>query len=136
MEFSFVIRFLLKHAKRTRREIRNNTPMQEGPPAGAIIHGASNWDGLPDDQHGGFNLEDIGTAEALKPIPPAYGHYRESVRIADSDIRCRKNGDVKLTGRWVRRNEITEVPRIEETTETTGGVVRPPSYASEGGAIV
>ena len=96
MEFSFVIRFLLKHAKQTRREIRNNSPMQEGPPAGAIIHGALNWDGLPDDQHpGGFNLEEIGTTEALKPIPPAYGHYRGSVRIADSDIRCCKSADAK-----------------------------------------
>jgi len=39
----------------------------------------------------------------------------------------------KLTGRWVRRDETTEVPRI---AETTADIVRPPSYVSEGGAIV
>lgn len=139
MEFAFVIRYLLKHAKRTRKTIKA-TPMQEGPPAGAIIHGAPNWDGLPDDQSPGeFDLEEIGTVEALKPIPPAYGHYRGSVRIADSDIRCCKIFGVWADEfRWVRRSETTEipVPRIEETVGTRGAAVRPPSYASEGGAIV
>ena len=92
MEFAFVIRCLLQHAKQTKEEILN-TPMEEGPPAGAIVHGASNWDGLPDGQHDeGFNLEEIGITEALKPVPPAYGHYRGSVRIADSDIRYHKVG--------------------------------------------
>lgn len=137
MEFAFVIRYLLKHAKRTRQVIKA-TPMQEGPPAGAIIHGASNWDGLPEDQNpGGFDLEEIGTAEAVKPIPPAYGHYRGSVRIKDSDIRCCKCRSLVLTSRWVRRNETTEVPRIEETVETGGVLVRPPSYVSaDDGGIV
>jgi hypothetical protein len=32
-------------------------------------------------------LERIGGEEALKPVPPAYGMYRGSVRIGDHDIR-------------------------------------------------
>lgn len=61
---------------------------QEGPPPGAVIQGALNWDGLSDVPQGRFDLESIGVVEALKPTPPAYGIYRGSVRIMDNDIRC------------------------------------------------
>jgi hypothetical protein len=59
----------------------------DAPPVGAIIHGARNWEGETETSTTGFDLEEIGTGEALKPVPPAYGVYRGSVRIADSDIK-------------------------------------------------
>ena len=60
---------------------------QDAPPVGAIIQGASNWEGADAVSHAHFDLEEIGVPEALKPVPPAYGMYRGSVRIADTDIR-------------------------------------------------
>jgi hypothetical protein len=92
LEFGFVVKSLLKHARNRNRKVRvparTNT---DAPPPGTIIHGAQNWE----DEHereaaraaGGLDLEELGAEEALKPVPPAYGVYRGSVRIADSDIR-------------------------------------------------
>jgi len=59
----------------------------DGVPPGSIIHGASNWESIPGHDEVRFDLESIGVTEALKPIPPAYGIYRGSVRITDTDIR-------------------------------------------------
>jgi hypothetical protein len=60
----------------------------DAPPPGAVIQGASNWEGLRDDVEAApDDLENIGFVEAWKPIPPAYGIIRGSVRIADTDIR-------------------------------------------------
>ena len=44
----------------------------------------------------------------------------------------------KTNGRWVRRVEITGESLTEGENETTSedGVVRPPSYASDGAGIV
>jgi hypothetical protein len=90
LEFGFVVKSLLKHARNRKVRVspRTNT---DAPPPGTIIHGAQNWE----DEHereaaraaGELDLEQIGVEEALKPVPPAYGVYRGSVRIADSDIR-------------------------------------------------
>ena len=57
-----------------------------GPVPGTIIHGAPNWEGQQYTEEQ-FDIESIGVEDTLKPIPPAYGMYRGSVRIADSDIR-------------------------------------------------
>jgi len=89
VEFGFIVRTLLQHAKRTPR-LPVSAP-SDAPPVGSIIHGARNWEGElegdSDRPTSGFDIEAIGAAEALKPVPPAYGVYRGSVRIADSDIR-------------------------------------------------
>jgi hypothetical protein len=95
-EFAFIVKTLLnrtvQHVNRRRRSAR--TSVQEGPEPGAIIHGAPNWEGIEeemeqvqDDLPPPDDLEVLGCAEALKPIPPAYGVYRGSVRIADNDLR-------------------------------------------------
>lgn len=84
VEFAFVIKGLLEHARHTRKQVIRSP--QDAPPVGAIIQGASNWETSPESP-GRFDLEEIGTVEALKPVPPAYGIYRGSVRIADADIR-------------------------------------------------
>ena len=60
---------------------------QDAPRVGAIIQGASNWEDPDIPSRGRLDLEEIGAVEALKPVPPAYGMYRGSVRIADTDIR-------------------------------------------------
>ena len=86
VEFAFVIKILLTHAQRARRKMMAEST-QDAPPAGAIIHGASNWEGAEVESPAHFDLEEIGVVEALKPVPPAYGIYRGSVRIADTDIR-------------------------------------------------
>lgn len=85
-EFAFVIKTLLKHAQHKRRKMMAGS-IQDAPPAGAIIQGASNWEGADNMSPARFDLEEIGAVEALKPVPPAYGIYRGSVRIADTDIR-------------------------------------------------
>jgi hypothetical protein len=94
-EFAFIVKTLLnrtvQHVKRRRRSVR--VSVQEGPEPGAVIHGAPNWEVIEemeeveDDLPPPDDLEVLGCAEALKPIPPAYGVYRGSVRIADNDIR-------------------------------------------------
>jgi hypothetical protein len=86
IEFAFVIKALLKLAQRARRK-RMAESTQDAPPVGAIIQGASNWEDADAVSHAHFDLEEIGVVEALKPVPPAYGMYRGSVRIADTDIR-------------------------------------------------
>jgi hypothetical protein len=85
VEFAFVIKTLLKHAQRTRRKVAGES-VEDAPPVGTVIHGASNWEGADDVSPAHFDLEEIGVVEALKPVPPAYGMYRGSVRIADTDI--------------------------------------------------
>ena len=84
VEFAFVNKALLHHARRARKKMHRFS--QDSPPVGAIIQGASNWEGSPESPRR-FELEEIGVTEALKPVPPAYGQYRGSVRIADADIR-------------------------------------------------
>jgi len=126
---------------RKRRALRKKKKVKsvvDGPPLGSIVQGAPNWNGLPNDpeeeEQEDYDLENIGLKEALKPIPPAYGMYRGSIRIADTDIRfdLRK---IHANSRWVRRNEVTEpIPGEREGGE--GQRVRPPSYASDGGLIV
>jgi hypothetical protein len=102
IEFACVIKALLNRTRIARMKIlKSSTRLQsaqDGPPAGAIIHGAPNWAGLDGTEHddtaaaaaqeeGEFDLERLGAEEALKPVPPAYGMYRGSVRIGDQDIR-------------------------------------------------
>jgi hypothetical protein len=112
----------------------------DAPPPGAVIQGASNWEGLQDDVEARpDDLENIGFVEALKPIPPAYGMVRGSVRIADSDIRSVINIVTKF--RWVSRsrlagstlegNEEVIVPEPEVNRSS-----RPPSYASHTETLV
>ena len=85
-EFYLLIKALLRHARRTRQQMVETG--EDAPPIGAIVHGASNWEGASDDgSRERFDIERIGVVEALKPVPPAYGQYRGSVRIADADIR-------------------------------------------------
>jgi hypothetical protein len=90
LEFGFVVKGLFKHARNRNRKARVPPTNTDAPPPGTVIHGAQNWE----DEHEreaaraaeGLDLEEIGVEEALKPVPPAYGVYRGSVRIADSDI--------------------------------------------------
>jgi len=94
LEFACVIKSLLNRTRQTRKKLRQQNPRAptEGPAPGTIIQGAPNWE---DEDIGeragredtGFDLERIGGEEALKPVPPAYGMYRGSVRIGDHDIR-------------------------------------------------
>jgi hypothetical protein len=130
VEFAFVIKALLRHARRTRKQI-DDSP-QDAPPVGAIIQGASNWEGSPESP-GRFDLEEIGVVEALKPVPPAYGVYRGSVRIADTDITFFFFTFSINKCRWVRRNEMSE-HQIEATLDQgeAGPPGRPPSYGPEG----
>jgi hypothetical protein len=87
VEFACVIKALLNKSRHARKRLKRAS-VEDAPPAGAIIHGAPNWEDQSDDLEAGqFNLEVIGTVEALKPVPPAYGMYRGSVRIGDNDIR-------------------------------------------------
>ena len=94
IQFTCVIKALLYRTRIARKKLLKETSSQQaldGPPAGAIIQGAPNWAGLDDEadeeEAGGFDLESVGVEEALKPVPPAYGMYRGSVRIRDHDIR-------------------------------------------------
>ena len=83
IEFAFVVKSLIKAAKAQRPKV---VIVEEGPPPGSVIQGASNWDGLPEESSSEFNLETIGVPEALRPVPPAYGVYRGSIRVTDRDI--------------------------------------------------
>jgi hypothetical protein len=89
IELCYVIRSVLRKYRATEQR-KKETMNGNAPPPGAVIHGASNWENIPGEHSlpAGFDLESIGVTEALKPIPPAYGIYRGSVRIADSDLRC------------------------------------------------
>ena len=102
--------------------------MADGPPAGAIIQGARNWSDVLDDTDTEmqFDLEEVGVKEALKPTPPAYGVYRGSVRIADSDIRYSSFVIPSLTfSRWVVTRVGPATPTPAPPVETT---LCPPSY--------
>ena len=136
-EFVFIIRALVLHVRRSQRQRTTEAfeAREEGPPLGAIVQGAQNWDGLTEDASSRtFDLEEIGTEEALKPVPPAYGMYRGSIRIADSDIRCVNISVDRLTIRWVPLRGEGE-PTIEENMEESqlDGSRRPPSYGTENG---
>ena len=132
-----LIRCLLRLASHRAKEQRMKDA-EDGPPPGTIITGARNWDenseraserasvgslgsvGSRETNSEVRYLESIGRREALKPVPPAYGMYRGSIRIADGDIS------------WVRASEVGQTPVIEERreSESQGEAGRPPSYAS------
>jgi hypothetical protein len=100
------------------------------------VQGAPNWNGLPNEpDQDDFDLEIIGLKEALKPIPPAYGIFKGSIRIADSDIRLACSV-FSADRRWVRRTEATTERIGEEGEVGQGQRTRPPSYASDGGLVV
>jgi len=90
VEFVFIIKALVAHVRRLNRQKAAEAleAREEGPPIGAVVEGAPNWDSLTEDpSNNAFDLEQIGVQESLEPVPPAYGVYRGSIRIADSDIR-------------------------------------------------
>jgi hypothetical protein len=83
-EFTFMAQSLLKRNLQSRRR----RSIEDAPQFGAIVQGAQNWSGGQDQisvspgNPGGLRM-----VEAVTPMPPAYGIYRGTVRIGDSDIR-------------------------------------------------
>jgi hypothetical protein len=138
VEFACVIKALLIKSRHARKRLKRSSVV-DAPPAGAIIQGAQNWEGASGDLEAGqFDLEVIGTEEALKPIPPAYGMYRGSVRIGDNDLRYGNSYNLSDKLSWVRRTD--DAPPTIEEAEAEGVQAprqpgRPPSYASDGGRI-
>lgn len=135
VEFCYVVQAVFRKIRAVRR--KGVKSVIDGPAPGTIIQGAPNWEGLPDAAADGpFDLEMIGVTDALKPIPPAYGVYRGSVKIADTDIRFNVTL-LETNRRWVRRNDTTADPVTEESGNVEiGQTTRPPSYVSDTGRIV
>jgi hypothetical protein len=78
-EFVFLVKALWDHANYVKKQ--RTLAISDAPPRGSVIQGANNWEAEPDPVAPTPDLE-VGAA-----VPPAYGQYRGSVRIHDTDIR-------------------------------------------------